>query len=119
MNMKKCNKKVFLSVVMGFCIVLSGFSQENAEPVFELSVNDELQKNFVILEPVRQHELNPQVTPYSSDSQILSGLYEGLFSYLPVTLEPQYAIATGYKISRDKKSWTEEINQIGRASSRA
>ena len=67
------------------------------------SVNSELQKNFIIIEPARQHELNPQITSYSSDAQVLNGLYEGLFSYNPLTLEPQYAICSDYKISRDKK----------------
>ena len=66
-------------------------------------VNPELQKNFIIVEPQRIHELNPQITSYASDSQILTGLYEGLFSYNPLTLEPQYAIAKDYKVSRDKK----------------
>ncbi len=66
----------------------------------------ELQQNFIIVEPVRVHELNPQVTNYSSDSQILSGLYEGLFTLSPVSLEPQYAIAKEFKISRDKKRWS-------------
>ncbi|MCR4954311.1 MAG: peptide ABC transporter substrate-binding protein [Treponema sp.] len=62
--------------------------------------------SFVMVEPVYQHELNPQVTSYASDAQLLSGLYEGLFSYNPVNLEPQYAIATSYRISRDKLRWT-------------
>ena len=66
----------------------------------------ELQQNFIIVEPLRLHELNPQITNYSSDSQILNGLYEGLFSTNPLTLEPQYAIAKEFKISRDKKRWT-------------
>ena len=66
----------------------------------------ELQQNFIIVEPVRVHELDPQVTNYSSDTQFLSGLYEGLFTLSPVSLEPQYAIAKEFKISRDKKRWT-------------
>ncbi len=66
----------------------------------------ELQQNFIIVELVRPHVLNPQITNYSSDSQILSGLYEGLFTTSPITLEPQYAIAKDFKISRDKKRWT-------------
>ena len=66
----------------------------------------ELQQNFIIVEPVRIHELNPQITNYSSDSQILNGLFEGLFTISPVSLEPQYAIAKEFKISRDKKRWT-------------
>lgn len=67
------------------------------------AVDSELQKDFIIVEPPRVHELNPQITSYSSDAQVLNGLYEGLFSYNPLTLEPQYAICSDYKISRDKK----------------
>ena len=66
----------------------------------------ELQQNFIIVESPRVHELDPQITNYSSDSQILNGLYEGLFTTSPVSLEPQYAIAKEFKISRDKKRWT-------------
>ncbi len=65
----------------------------------------ELQQNFIIVEQLREHELNPQITNYSSDSQILNGLYEGLFEISPISLEPQYAIAKEFKISRDKKRW--------------
>lgn len=92
-NMKKLLALLFL--------LLSGVSLL----VAQIQEEDSL-KTLVILESVMPHELNPQITQYSSDSQILSGLYEGLFSYNPVTLDPQYAIATGYKISRDKKRWT-------------
>lgn len=64
------------------------------------------EESFVIIESIMPHNLNPQTTSYSADAQVLSGLYEGLFANNPVTLEPQYAIACGYKISRDKKRWT-------------
>lgn len=62
--------------------------------------------NFVIVESAMPHNLNPHETSYSSDAQILDGLYEGLFTYNPVSLDPQYAIACDYKLSRDKKRWT-------------
>ena len=61
---------------------------------------------FSIIESIREHDLNPQTTSYASDAQLLTGLYEGLFSYDPVNLNPTYAIATDYRISRDKKRWT-------------
>ena len=76
----------------------------------------ELQQNFIIVEPVRVHELNPQITNYSSDSQILSGIYEGLFTLSPVSLEPQYAIAKEFKISRDKKRWSITLRDDARFS---
>lgn len=67
-------------------------------------------KKLVVIESVHPHELNPHVTSYSSDAQILTGLYEGLFTYDPSTLNPSYAIAISYRISRDKKRWTFTIN---------
>ncbi|SFI45783.1 oligopeptide transport system substrate-binding protein [Treponema bryantii] len=76
----------------------------------------ELQQNFIIVESVRVHELNPQITNYSSDSQLLSGLYEGLFTTSPVSLEPQYAIAKEFKISRDKKRWSITLREDARFS---
>ena len=76
----------------------------------------ELQQNFIIVEPVRVHELNPQITNYSSDTQLLSGLFEGLFTISPVTLEPQYAIAKEFKISRDKKRWSITLRDDARFS---
>ncbi|MBO5116754.1 MAG: peptide ABC transporter substrate-binding protein [Treponema sp.] len=68
--------------------------------------NFDLYKDIVIVESVVPHDLNPQTTAYSVDSAILSGLYEGLVSNNPKTLEPEFAIAVSYKISRDKKRWT-------------
>ena len=67
-------------------------------------------ESLTIVEAVRPHDMNPQTTTYSSDAQILSGLYEGLFTYDPVTLSPNYAIAIDYRLSRDKKRWTFTIN---------
>lgn len=111
------NKKILTFASILFCAVFA-FAQEE-EPEIDIDqlekeaneeqktpeVDPELQKNFIIIESTRQHELNPQITNYASDSQILCGLYEGLFSYNPVTLDPQYAICKDVKISRDKKRW--------------
>lgn len=88
----------FLSLLVfstGFCFAQS-----------EDDIDERFQENLYIVEPVREHILDPHLSSYSSDAQILSGLYEGLFSYNPVTLLPQPAIATNYRISRDKKRWT-------------
>ena len=122
---KKIKKTAAIFFFAAF-ILTSSFAQENPEGHEELTPEEllelenaeekresdkdrlpqELQQNFIIVEGVRVHELNPQVTNYSSDSQLLNGLFEGLFTTSPVTLEPQYAIAKDFKISRDKKRWT-------------
>ena len=64
------------------------------------------QRNLVILDYPHDYDLNPLTANYTSEAQILTGLYEGLFSYNPNTLEPEYALCSSYKISRDKKRWT-------------
>lgn len=84
---------------------------ENDESSSESLVNPELQKNFTIAMTSWNWNLDPQTSSYANEAQILSGLYEGLFSYHPRTLEPVPAIAESYKISRDKKRWTFKIRQ--------
>jgi oligopeptide transport system substrate-binding protein len=65
-----------------------------------------LQRNVVMLTMGHTYNLDPQTASYTSEAQLLSGLYEGLFSYNPVTLEPQNALCSSYKLSRNKKRWT-------------
>ncbi len=65
-----------------------------------------LQRTFIIVDDGRFHSLDPHTSSMASDAQLFTGLYEGLFSYHPYTLEPVYALAENYKISRDRKKWT-------------
>ena len=95
-------KKVLFSVFF-LCVTGIVCAQESPELPYA-------KKTFTVIESVRQHDLNPQTTSYASDAQLLTGLYEGLFTYDPVNLSPTYAIATDYRISRDKKRWTFTIN---------
>ena len=102
-------KKYAAAVFCAALFLSNSFAQEELEDIIEEQnqmLPPELQKNFIIVEPVRPHETDPQVTNYASDSQFLNGLFEGLFTISPVSLEPQYAIAKEFKISRDKKRWT-------------
>lgn len=52
------------------------------------------------------YNMDPFTASYTSEAQLFTGLYEGLFSYDPATLAPVPAICKSYKISRDKKRWT-------------
>ncbi|MCR5400793.1 MAG: peptide ABC transporter substrate-binding protein [Treponema sp.] len=117
--MKK-NKSI--SLIFTLLFIFTGFyafSQENEkDEIQELLeseikkddiynyINSELQKNFTIVVSRHNFDLNPHTSAYSVEAQILTGLYEGLFSYDPITLNPEYALATSYRISRDKKRWT-------------
>ncbi len=83
------------------------FTPELGEEVQELSgVDASLQRNVVMLTMGHKYDLNPQTASYTSEAQLLSGLYEGLFSYNPISLEPQNALCSSYKLSRNKKRWT-------------
>lgn len=118
MNKKKIFKTAFVLCAAVLCqnVFAQNFNDsdllefdDSIETISDYEYYDEFlapydrSKTLVIVEPVRVHELNPQITQYSNDSFLLSALYEGLFSYNPVTLEPEFAIAESYKLSRDKK----------------
>lgn len=89
---------------------LSDSEIEELENADELSVkgnvNPAVQRAFVLEMNPWDWNLDPQTSTYSNEAQILTGLFEGLFSYNPKTLEPVPALAESYKVSRDKKRWT-------------
>ncbi len=90
------NKRIFSVVFIG--LSLCTFCQENFIP--------SIQKELVLIESTHDYDLNPHTSNYSSESQLLNALYEGLFVYDPLTLEPLPAIAESFDVSRDKKTWT-------------
>lgn len=110
-------KKIFLTSAMINIVFLSQItaqdlnqeSDEIQENNADSIIKPELQKNLTIIVGHHNYDLNPHTASYNTESQILTGLYEGLFSYDPITLEPHYALATSYRISRDNKRWTFKI----------
>ena len=71
---------------------------------------------FTIIDSVHYYNLDPHTANYSSEAQILTGLYEGLFSYDPLSLEPVPALVADYKISRDRLRWTFTLKEGARFS---
>ncbi|HQL04535.1 MAG TPA: peptide ABC transporter substrate-binding protein [Treponemataceae bacterium] len=69
-------------------------------------INSAVQRELRILNSEFSYNMNPHTANYSSEAQILTGLFEGLFSYDPYSLEALPAVAESYKLSRDKKTWT-------------
>ncbi len=108
--MKKLIKKVLIFI--SACFLSLNLSGQDSIPQTDDQAGSERDflKTFTIVEPVHVHDLNPQTTSYSSDAQILTGLFEGLYSYDPVSLSPVNAIAVSERLSRDKKKWTFTIN---------
>ena len=102
-QIKQMKKK---SLLLTFALfgIMPTFSNETEESDIQY------EENIIVIEDSTTHNFNPHLTDLASDVQILSSVYEGLFSYNPSTLEPMYAIAINYNISRDKKRWTFDIN---------
>jgi peptide/nickel transport system substrate-binding protein/oligopeptide transport system substrate-binding protein len=59
-------------------------------------------------------ELDPRKSYSADEAQIFTALYEGLFSYNPLTLAPMPAVASKWKLSEDKKTWTFTIRDTAR-----
>lgn len=59
-------------------------------------------------------ELDFRKSYFASEAQIFTALYEGLFSYHPLSLEPVPALAEKWELSADKKQWTFTIRRNAR-----
>jgi peptide/nickel transport system substrate-binding protein/oligopeptide transport system substrate-binding protein len=56
-------------------------------------------------------ELDFRKSYFASEAQIFTAIYEGLFSYHPLSLEPVPALAQRWEVSDDKKQWTFTIRR--------
>ncbi|MDR2518382.1 MAG: peptide ABC transporter substrate-binding protein [Spirochaetaceae bacterium] len=59
-------------------------------------------------------ELDVRKSFLSSEAQLFTALYEGLFSYHPVTMDAVPAAASQWSVSEDKKQWTFTIRPNAR-----
>lgn len=107
------NKKT-ISLFVACAITCISFAQASLKNEPEItpvspnsvSVEEDNLQTLVVLGYPRLFNLDPHTANYSSDAQVLNGLYEGLFTFNASTAEPEVAIAKSFKISRDRKIWT-------------
>jgi len=59
-------------------------------------------------------ELDFRKSYFASEAQIFTAIYEGLFSYHPLSLEPVPALAERWELSDDKLQWTFTIRRNAR-----
>ena len=59
-------------------------------------------------------ELDVRKSYLASEAQLFTAIYEGLFSYHPLTMEPLPAAASMWEVSEDKKVWTFTIRESAR-----
>ena len=81
-----------------------------AEPRPEIKNRDELTVVFSKFNV----ELDFRKSYFASEAQIFTGLYEGLFSYHPLSLEPVPAVVERWTLSEDKLQWTFTLRQNAR-----
>lgn len=88
-------------------LVLSSFAQAGAVP-------DAERDEFVAVFGAPRPQLDPQLSIYSSEAQIFTAIYEGLFSYDPSTLEPEKAAVESWTRSKDGLVYTFDIKPNAR-----
>ena len=59
-------------------------------------------------------QLDFRLSYLASEAQLFTALYEGLFSYHPVTMEPVPAAAQRWELSEDRRQWTFTIRENAR-----
>ena len=108
-------------LILLLCILILGFTvisaqtgedgeQDFAEmrpPVVDRSELTVVFSNFNV-------ELDFRKSYFASEAQIFTAIYEGLFSYHPLTLEPVPALAERWELSEDKRQWTFTIRRNAR-----
>ena len=95
-------KSVFKQKFFSLFILITLICCQNVFSQFD----SKYQREFVISISQDNPDLNPHTASYSTEAQLINGLYEGLFTYEPRTLQPIPAICESFKLSRDKKTWT-------------
>lgn len=103
-------KTFFVAFAVAFLAHFAFGQSSEALPKSEGGSAEEKQ-SITITCSAMAYNLNPHTASYNTEAQILTGLYEGLFTYDPVTTEPVFAIAENYKVSRDKLRWTFKLRE--------
>ncbi|MDR3356329.1 MAG: peptide ABC transporter substrate-binding protein [Spirochaetaceae bacterium] len=76
--------------------------------------SDEVRASLSMVMSGRDIEFDFRKSFLASEAQVYTGLYEGLFSYHPLTMEPVPAAASRWKLSEDKKVWTFTLRDYAR-----
>jgi peptide/nickel transport system substrate-binding protein/oligopeptide transport system substrate-binding protein len=104
---------LFALILTVFCA--AGVSADDDEnPYGQGQPLDEERNSLTTVMSGRDIEFDFRKSFLAREAQIYSGLYEGLFSYHPLTMEPVPAVANRWKLSDDKKVWTFTLRDYAR-----
>ncbi|MDR0909602.1 MAG: peptide ABC transporter substrate-binding protein [Spirochaetaceae bacterium] len=77
----------------------------------EIRPRSETTKELTTVFYTSDPELDPRLSYLSTEAQLFTGLYEGLFTYDPRTMAPLPSMAESYTVSEDKKTWTFKLQK--------
>jgi len=87
------------------------------EPEYaEVRPNSSNRDELVVSFTSGEMELDFRKSYMAHEAQLFTAIYEGLFSYHPITMEPILAAASRWATSEDKKQWTFTIRENARFS---
>jgi peptide/nickel transport system substrate-binding protein/oligopeptide transport system substrate-binding protein len=104
--------QVFLFALLLTALHAAG--NETPVPPGPARPSDEVRASLSMVMSGRDIEFDFRKSFLASEAQVYTGLYEGLFSYHPLTMEPVPAAASRWKLSEDKKVWTFTLRDYAR-----
>ncbi|MCL2008233.1 MAG: peptide ABC transporter substrate-binding protein [Treponema sp.] len=110
MNFKNRFFLLTFSCLIFLCPVVGSHSQDSGPPRPWLPHSDEMTVVF----SAGDRELDFRMSYMASEAQIFTAIYEGLFSYHPITMEPIPAVASRWELSTDRREWTFTIRENAR-----
>jgi len=105
-------KKSFLLIcaVLLFSVLTIG-SDDNTQGLGETRPGVQNRTELTVAFSSHNIELDFRKSYFAHEAQIFTGIYEGLFSYHPLTLEPVPAVAQRWEVSEDRLQWTFTLRQ--------
>ena len=110
MNIYQKRAKSLIVILALFMLCAPVFGDDHAELNPRPSRTDELTVVF----SRSDLELDSRMSYMASEAQIFTAIYEGLFSYHPITMEPIPAAAYRWELSEDRRQWTFTIRENAR-----
>jgi len=115
-NFKKCLILVLFTLLLAAC--QSSQIKETPEPenteFAEMRPENRNPDELTVAFSRHDIELDFRQSYFASEAQIFTAIYEGLFTYHPVSLEPVPALAEKWDLSDDKMQWTFTIRRNAR-----
>ena len=119
--MKKSLKKIVFSFIV--LLLTACQSQQIQKPkekgsseFAEMRPDNRNMEELTVAFTSQEMELDFRKSYYAGEAQIFTALYEGLFSYHPLSLEPVPALAEKWSLSEDKTQWTFTLRRTARFS---